>query len=184
MQHRQEGADNLPGLKTWTKLVHWTLTSQSTEQVTCFELVMKRDHFNWSSSAKGTIAPAVLLMRENTHCQIYWQILHPEKNVVRSTVLQVRGRKSPLLLGGETLGLRCSVDADRVMYNQCGCGADSGQKLLMRCGQRAQIFCPRHLDYRLDSGNPFLVFLATELFMSYQMQVQHSQLLYRRCWLI
>jgi len=50
-----------------TKLVHWTLTSQSTKQVTCFELVMKRDHFIWSSSAKGKIAPAVLLMRQNKH---------------------------------------------------------------------------------------------------------------------
>jgi len=43
---------------------------------------------------------------------------------------------------GEILGLRCS--ADRVMY-KCGCGADSGQKLLMRCRQGAQIFCPCHL---------------------------------------
>jgi len=24
-------------------------------------------------------------MRQNKHCQIYWQILHPEKNVMRST---------------------------------------------------------------------------------------------------
>jgi len=55
------------------------------------------------------------------------------------------GGKSPLLLGGETLGLRCSADADRVMCNKCGRGADRGQKLLMRSGQRAQIFCPRHL---------------------------------------
>ena len=64
---------------------------------------------------------------------------------MRSTVLQVRGRKSPLLLGGKTLGLRCSEDAARVMYNKYGRGADSRQNLLMRCGQRAQIFCPRHL---------------------------------------
>jgi len=69
---------------------------------------------------------------------------------MRSTVLQVRGRKSPLLLGGETLGLRCSVDEDIVMYNKCGRGADIGQKLLMRCGQRAQIFCPRHLLCSLE----------------------------------
>jgi len=64
---------------------------------------------------------------------------------MKSTVLQVRGRKSPLLLGGKTLGLRCSADADRVMYNKCGRNADSGQKLLMRCEQLAQIFCSRHL---------------------------------------
>jgi len=129
-----------------TKLVHWTLTSQSTKQVACFKLVMKRDHFNWSSSAEGKIAPAVLLMRQidtmrqNRRCQIYWQILHPEKNVMRSTVLQVRGCKSPLLLGGETLGLRCSADMDRVMYNKrgrgadrsCWCGADSGHKFSVR----------------------------------------------------
>jgi len=38
---------------------------KSTKQVTCFEFVMKRDHFNWSNSAKGKIAPAVLLMRQN-----------------------------------------------------------------------------------------------------------------------
>jgi len=127
------------------KLVHWALTSQSIKQVTCLELVMKRDYFNWWSSVKGKIAPAVLLKRQNRHSQIYWQILHPEKNVVRSTVLPVRGRKLPLLLGGKTLGLRCSADADRIMYTKCGRGADSGQKLLMQCGQRAQIFCPRHL---------------------------------------
>ena len=57
-------------------------------------------------------------MQQNRHCQICWQILYPEKNVRRSTVtmLQVRGCKSPLLLRGKTLGLRCSVDVDRVMY--------------------------------------------------------------------
>jgi len=60
MQYRQEGANNLP--KDMAKVVHWVLTSQKTKQVTCFELVMKRDHFNWSSSAKGKIALAVLLM--------------------------------------------------------------------------------------------------------------------------
>jgi len=30
---------------------------------------------------------------------MYWQVLHPEKIVIRSAVLQVRGRKSSLLLG-------------------------------------------------------------------------------------
>jgi len=85
-------------------------------------------------------------MRQNTHCGIYWQILHPEKNVMRSIVIQVRGGKLPLLLGGKTLGLRCS--ADRVMYNKCRRGADSGQKLLLRCGRWAQIFCPHHLYCR------------------------------------
>jgi len=44
MQYRQEGANNLP--KDMAKVVHWVLTSQKTKQVTCFELVMKRDHFN------------------------------------------------------------------------------------------------------------------------------------------
>jgi len=50
------------------------------------------------------------------------------------------GRKSPLLLGGKTLGLRCSTDADRVMYNECGrgadrscwCSSDSGHKFSVR----------------------------------------------------
>jgi len=64
-------------------------------------------------------------MRQNRHCQIYWPILHPEKNIMRSTGLQMRGHKSPLLLGGKTLGLRCSADVDRVMYNKCGRSADS-----------------------------------------------------------
>jgi len=36
---------------------------------------------------------------------------------MRSTVLQVRGFKWQLLLGGKTLGLRCSLDADREKYN-------------------------------------------------------------------
>jgi len=55
MQHRQEGTNNFEftSTKDMTKLVHWTLMSQSSKQVTCFELVMKRDHFNWTSSAKG-----------------------------------------------------------------------------------------------------------------------------------
>jgi len=64
---------------------------------------------------------------------------------MRSKVLQVTGRKSPLLLGGETLGLRCSVNEDIVMYNKCGRGADSGQKLLMRCRQWTELLCPCHL---------------------------------------
>jgi len=51
-----------------TRHVHWTLMSQSTKEVTCFELVMKRDHFNWSSSAKGKIALAVRLMMQNRQC--------------------------------------------------------------------------------------------------------------------
>ena len=48
MQHRQEGTNNFEftSTKDMTKLVHWTLMSQSSKQVTCFELVMKRDHFN------------------------------------------------------------------------------------------------------------------------------------------
>jgi len=84
-------------------------------------------------------------MRQNRHCQLHWQILHPEKTVMRSTVLQVRGHKSLLLLGGKTLGLQCSAYADRVMDKKRRRVADSGQKLLMRCRQRAQIFCWRHL---------------------------------------
>jgi len=87
-------------------------------------------------------------MRQNRHCQIYWQISQSEKNVMRSAVLHVREHKSPLLLGGKILGLRSSADADRVMYNKCVCGVDSGQKLLMWCGQRAQIFCPLHLYFK------------------------------------
>ena len=31
------------------------------------------------------------------------------------------------------------------MHNKCGRGANRGQKLLARCGQRTKIFCPRHL---------------------------------------
>jgi len=46
---------------------------------------------------------------------------------MRGTVLQVRGRKLPLLLGGKTLSMRCSVDTDRAMYDKCGRGADSGK---------------------------------------------------------
>jgi len=84
-------------------------------------------------------------MRQNSHCQIYWQIFYPEKNVMMSTVLQVRGYKWHLLLGGKNLSLRCSADEDREKYNKCGRSTDNGQKLLMRCSQRTQIFCPRHL---------------------------------------
>jgi len=47
---------------------------------------------------------------------------------------------------GQKFGIACSADAGRVMYNKCGRGADSGQKLLMRCGQQAQTFCPHHLQ--------------------------------------
>jgi len=51
-----------------TKLVLWTLPPQSTKQVICFELVIKCDHFNRSSLAKGNIAPTLLLlMRQNKH---------------------------------------------------------------------------------------------------------------------
>ena len=52
-----------------TKLIHWTLTSQLTKQVICFELVIKCDHFNRSSSAKGKVVLTVLLllMRQNKH---------------------------------------------------------------------------------------------------------------------
>ena len=82
-------------------------------------------------------------MRRNRHCQIYWQILHTEKNVMRSTVVQVRGRR--LLLEGKTLGLRCSADAERVMYNKCRRDAD--RSWWCWCRQRAQIFCPRHLYF-------------------------------------
>jgi len=42
-------------------------------------------------------------------------------------------------------GVRCSAVADREMHNKCGRGANRGQKLLARCGQRTKIFCPRHL---------------------------------------
>jgi len=79
-------------------------------------------------------------MRQNRRCQIYWQILHPEKNVIRSTVLSVRGRKSRMLLGGKTLGLWCSADTDRIMYNKwrrsadrsCWCGVESRHKFSVR----------------------------------------------------
>ena len=67
---------------------------------------------------------------------------------MRCIVLQVRGCNWQLLLGGKTLGLRCSADADSENYNKCSRGADNGQKLLMRCGQRTQIFCLRHLYCR------------------------------------
>ena len=63
-------------------------------------------------------------------------------------MLQVRGHKWQLLLGGKTkevCGLRCSSDADRKKYNKCSCSGYSGHKLLMPCGQRTQIFCSRHL---------------------------------------
>jgi len=72
-------------------------------------------------------------MWQNRPCQIYWQILHPERNVMRSTVLQVRGCKSPLVLGSKTLGL------------QRGRGQGNVQQLWTRCGHRAQVSCPHHL---------------------------------------
>jgi len=108
-----------------TKLFHWTLTSQSAKQVRCFELVMKPDHFNWSSSAKGKIAPAVLIMRQNRHYQIHWQILNPEKNVMRSTNLQVKGCKLPLLLGRKNFGIAV----------QCGRGQGNVQQMQTLWGQ-------------------------------------------------
>jgi len=76
--------------------------------------------------------------------RIYY-FLQIRVNLFKRTVLQVKECKSPLLLVGKTLGLRCSVEADRVMYSKCGHGEDSGQKPAMRCGQRAQVFCPRNL---------------------------------------
>ena len=42
-------------------------------------------------------------------------------------------------------GVRCSAVADREMHNKCGRGANRGQKLLARCGQRTKMFCPRDL---------------------------------------
>jgi len=39
-------------------------------------------------------------MRKNRHCQIYLQILYPEKDDMRSTVLRVKRHKWRLLLGG------------------------------------------------------------------------------------
>jgi len=151
MQHRQEVANNLSALKTWqnssngllrhrklsrshVSILSWNVTISS-NQVRLKAKYLQQCYW-WGK---------IKTMWQNRHCQIYRQILHPEKNVMRSTVLQERGRKSPLLLVGKTLGFRYSAEADRVMYNKCRHGADSGQKLLMRCGQRAQIFCPRHL---------------------------------------
>jgi len=63
---------------------------------------------------------------------------------MRSTVLQVRGRKSPLLLGGKTLGLRCRADMDRVMYDKCGRGADSGHKFSVRTISSSHRLKQRH----------------------------------------
>ena len=134
-----------------TKLVHWTLTSQSTKQDTCFELVMKRDHFNWSSSAKGKISPAVLLIRQNRHYaakqtlpNLLANLTHRE-NCYEKPSASGEGRKSPLLLGGKTLGMLCRSDADRVMYNKCGrsadrscwCGADSRHKFSVHAISRS-----------------------------------------------
>jgi len=45
-------------------------------------------------------------------------------DVLYCTMLQVRGCKLQLLLGGKTLGLRCSAHVDKEMYNKCGHGAD------------------------------------------------------------
>jgi len=78
-------------------------------------------------------------MRKNRHCQTYWQTLYPEKNVTRNTVLQQRWYKWQLLLGGKTLSLGSSADADREKYNKRGHGVDSGQKLLMRRGHKYSV---------------------------------------------
>jgi len=76
-------------------------------------------------------------MRQNKHCQIYWQILNPEKNVMRNTVLQVRGRKWQLLLGGKTLGIavHCWRGQGKVQQTRSRCR----QKLLMRCGRKFSV---------------------------------------------
>jgi len=81
-------------------------------------------------------------MRRNRHCQIYWQTLYPEKYVMRSTVLQVRGYKWQLLLGvklrvcsavltwtGKSATNAVAVQtADR----SCWCSSDSGHKYSVR----------------------------------------------------
>jgi len=79
-------------------------------------------------------------MGQNRNCQIYRQILHPEKNVMGSTVLQVRGHKSPLLLGGKLWHCgavrtgQCTAKEDAVPTadRSCWCGADSRHKLSVR----------------------------------------------------
>jgi len=48
------------------------------------------------------------------------------------------------------------------MHDKCGRRVDSGQKLLMRCGQRAQIFCPRHLHCRRSKGDLTVENIATQ----------------------
>jgi len=48
-------------------------------------------------------------MRQNRHYQIYWQTLYPEKNVMRSTVLQVKGYIWHLLFGDNTVHWVCGA---------------------------------------------------------------------------
>ena len=67
-------------------------------------------------------------MRQNRHCQIYWQILYPEKNAMRSTMLQVRLCKSPWLLRGQKFGIAV----------QCGRGQGNVQQMWTWCGQRTE----------------------------------------------
>jgi len=84
-------------------------------------------------------------MRQNRHYQIHWQILHPEKNVMRTTKLQVKGCKLPLLLGRKNFGI----------VVQCGRGQGNVQQMQTRWGQwteaadevrtQAQVFCLCHL---------------------------------------
>ena len=100
-------------------------------------------------SDDGTLDSTAL--EANKHYAAKWTLpnllanLTPREIFYEKHSASGEGHKSPLLLGGETFGLRCSADADKVMNNKCRRGADSGQNLLMRCGQWAQIFCPRHL---------------------------------------
>jgi len=111
-------------------------------------------------------------MRKNRHCQIYLQILNPEKNVMRSTltVLQVKGHKSPLLLG-ETLGLRCrwtrtgqcTTNADTVwtVDRSCWCDADNGHKLCVRAISSLHVCSTwASIDWLLDDTKPDSFFLS------------------------
>jgi len=135
-----------------TKLVHWTLTSQSTKQVICFELVIKCDHFNRSILAKGKTAPAVLLlMRQNKHYAAKQTLPNLLANLIPREICYEEhsasgeGVQMAIAFGGKTSSLQCSADVDRKKCNKRGRGADSGQKLLMQFRQRTQIFCPCHL---------------------------------------
>ena len=58
------------------------------------------------------------------------------------------GTQKVISVGGKrqkVLGFAVQYGREQGKVHQVRCGANRGQKLQMLCGQRTQIFCPRHL---------------------------------------